>query len=202
VLRRPPWPALGSSRQTSPSKRRGTRILSPSGSGRVGLTETYVNSYLQTTYQTDAAVAGDRFLQAWIAASSAPDGGNIRGLPEMNSRTALASVLTSLIYRVTVHCGRSAALVHHRIHVGAWARSPCGRTSKVEHSLAKAKEGCVPLESPRCASPLWSLGRFEPFRVAFRSVLWEVFIQLLEMLSPLFWPEVEGPENLLRLMIH
>jgi hypothetical protein len=68
-----------------------------------GLTETYVNSYIQTTYQTDASVAGDRFLQAWIAASSAPDGGNIRGLPEMNTRTALASVLTSLIYRVTVH---------------------------------------------------------------------------------------------------
>ena len=68
-----------------------------------GLTETYVNSYVQATYQTDALVAGDRFLQAWIAASSAQDGGNIRGLPEMNARTALASVLTSLIYRVTVH---------------------------------------------------------------------------------------------------
>ena len=67
------------------------------------LTETYVNSYVQATYQTDALVAGDRFLQAWIAASSAQDGGNIRGLPEMNGRAALARVLTSLIYRVTVH---------------------------------------------------------------------------------------------------
>jgi hypothetical protein len=68
-----------------------------------GLTETYVNSYVQATYPTDALVAGDRFLQAWIAASSAPDEGNIRGLPEMNGRTALARVLASLIYRVTVH---------------------------------------------------------------------------------------------------
>jgi hypothetical protein len=67
------------------------------------LTELFVNSYVQATYQTDASVAADRFLQAWIAVLSAPDGGNIRGLPEMNGRPALASVLTSLIYRVTVH---------------------------------------------------------------------------------------------------
>jgi hypothetical protein len=67
------------------------------------LTETYVNSVVQATYTSDAAVAADHDLQAWITASSCPDGGNIRGLPEMNSRAALASVLTSLLYRVTVH---------------------------------------------------------------------------------------------------
>jgi hypothetical protein len=67
------------------------------------LCETYVNSYVQATYQTDAPVASDRLLRAWIEASSAADEGNIRGLPEMNSRAALASVLTSLIYRVTAH---------------------------------------------------------------------------------------------------
>jgi Lipoxygenase len=68
-----------------------------------GLCETYVNSFVEATYPTDAAVASDRLLRAWIKVSSAADEGNIRGLPEMNSRVALASVLTSLIYRVTAH---------------------------------------------------------------------------------------------------
>lgn len=67
------------------------------------LTQTYVNSFIQATYLTDASVAGDRFLQTWMATSSATDEGNIRGLPEMNTRVALANVLTSLIYRITVH---------------------------------------------------------------------------------------------------
>ena len=67
------------------------------------LVATYVNNYVQATYRSDASVAGDRYLQTWIAASSASDQGNIRGLPRMNSRAALESVLTSLLYRVSVH---------------------------------------------------------------------------------------------------
>ncbi len=67
------------------------------------LVATYVNSYVGATYRSDASVAGDRYLQAWIATSSASDQGNIRGLPRMNSRAALRSVLTSLLYRISVH---------------------------------------------------------------------------------------------------
>ncbi len=67
------------------------------------LVETYVTTCVEAMYGSDAAVAGDAALRAWIAASSAPDGGNVRGLPEMTSRAALVRVLTSLLYRVTVH---------------------------------------------------------------------------------------------------
>jgi hypothetical protein len=67
------------------------------------MVEAYVESYVGVAYGSDAAVAGDTALAAWIATSAAPDGGNIRGLPAMRGRAALISVLTSLLYRVTVH---------------------------------------------------------------------------------------------------
>ncbi len=63
----------------------------------------YVKAFVRGTYPSDAAVAGDHALQAWIAAASSSSGGNVRGLPAMNSRAALERVLTSLIYRITVH---------------------------------------------------------------------------------------------------
>jgi hypothetical protein len=63
----------------------------------------YVNTFVQATYRSDAAVAGDSALQAWIATASAKDQGNIRGLPKVNSRAALERVLTSLLYRITAH---------------------------------------------------------------------------------------------------
>jgi hypothetical protein len=67
------------------------------------LVEAYVTAYVGATYASDAAVAGDAALATWIATSGAPDGGNVRGLPAMRSRAALISVLTSLLFRVTVH---------------------------------------------------------------------------------------------------
>jgi lipoxygenase len=67
------------------------------------LVATYVRTCVRATYSSDAAVAGDQQLQAWIAASSAPTQGNVRGLPRMTSRAALERVLTSILYRITVH---------------------------------------------------------------------------------------------------
>jgi Lipoxygenase len=67
------------------------------------LATAYVNSFVQATYKSDAAVAADTALQTWIAMSSATDQGNIRGLPKVNTRAALEKVLTSLLYRITVH---------------------------------------------------------------------------------------------------
>jgi hypothetical protein len=67
------------------------------------LVETYVAACVAASYPSDAAVAGDAGVQAWISAASASDGGNVRGLPAMDSRATLARVLTSLLYRVTVH---------------------------------------------------------------------------------------------------
>jgi hypothetical protein len=65
--------------------------------------ERYVAAFVGETYADDSAVASDAALQTWIAESRDPNQGNIRGLPVMNSRIALASVLTSLVYRVTAH---------------------------------------------------------------------------------------------------
>jgi hypothetical protein len=67
------------------------------------LVAAYVSECVRATYSSDAAVASDRDLQAWMAAASSSDGSNIRGLPAMNSRAALEHVLTSLLYRVTIH---------------------------------------------------------------------------------------------------
>lgn len=67
------------------------------------ITAKYVDAVVEAFYPHDASVAGDEALQRWIAASGAPDGGNVRGLPAMNTRDALKRVLTSLIYRVTAH---------------------------------------------------------------------------------------------------
>lgn len=70
------------------------------------LAEDYVETFVGSTYASDAEVAADQDLQAWIATSASTDpdtGGNIRGLPEMTSRAALERVLTSLLYRITVH---------------------------------------------------------------------------------------------------
>jgi hypothetical protein len=66
-------------------------------------TAAYVNAFMATSYPTDASVANDQALQAWMAEAADPAAGNIRGLPPMNTRAALASVLTSLLYRVTAH---------------------------------------------------------------------------------------------------
>jgi hypothetical protein len=65
----------------------------------------YVDKVVDAFYPDDASVAADQALQQWIAASGAPDGGNVRGLPAMTTRDALKRVLTSLIYRVTAHGG-------------------------------------------------------------------------------------------------
>jgi hypothetical protein len=66
-------------------------------------TAKYVGRVVDAFYPDDASVAGDAALQQWIAASGAPGGGNVRGLPAMATQAALRRVLTSLIYRVTAH---------------------------------------------------------------------------------------------------
>ena len=70
------------------------------------LVESYVETFVRTTYASDAAVAADGALATWIATAGSPDantGGNVRGLPAMDGRKALERVLKSLLYRITVH---------------------------------------------------------------------------------------------------
>lgn len=80
--------------------------LYPAAQGMLQLwsaTERYASAFVDNTYANDADVFEDRRLQAWMRRSAAPHGGNIRGLPTLDSRAALTRVLTSLIFRVTAH---------------------------------------------------------------------------------------------------
>jgi len=65
--------------------------------------ERYVGAVVDAGYASDHDVACDAELQTWIKASGDPAGGNISGLPPMDGKAALKSVLTSLIFRVTAH---------------------------------------------------------------------------------------------------
>ena len=65
--------------------------------------ERYMSVSVTHTYPNDGAVATDSALQSWMKAAADTDQGNIRGLPVMDSRTALIRVLTSLVYRYTAH---------------------------------------------------------------------------------------------------
>jgi hypothetical protein len=63
----------------------------------------YVNTYVDHAYPTDQDVQQDQELQQWIAESGREEGGNVRGLPVMDSKEALKRVLHSLVYRITAH---------------------------------------------------------------------------------------------------
>lgn len=67
------------------------------------LTEEYVSAVVRAAYPDDAAVAGDADLARWRGAAGDPAGGNVVGLPRLDSRAALQDVLTSLLYRVVFH---------------------------------------------------------------------------------------------------
>jgi hypothetical protein len=68
------------------------------------ITGDYVAAVVRDLYASDDDVRKDRELQAWIAAAGDPDHGNVRGLPQkVSTRTELARILTSILYRVTVH---------------------------------------------------------------------------------------------------
>ena len=76
-------------------------------------TADYVDAVVGDLYTSDAEVARDTALQAWIAASRDPLGGNVRGLPDVRTREELARVVTSLLYRVNAHgAGALVPTVH------------------------------------------------------------------------------------------
>ncbi len=62
-----------------------------------------VDTYVDHAYPADRDVQHDRQLERWITKSGDIDGGNVRGLPAMDSKDALKRVLHSLIYRITAH---------------------------------------------------------------------------------------------------
>ena len=66
-------------------------------------TEKYVDEFVDITFANDSTVKNDTDLQEWIKEVSDFDGGNIKGLPEVTTKKILGSILTSLIYRITIH---------------------------------------------------------------------------------------------------
>jgi hypothetical protein len=65
--------------------------------------ESYVSAVVDASYATDRSVRQDRHLQNWFVAAQDELTGNVQSLPELNGKSALTEVLTSLIYRITVH---------------------------------------------------------------------------------------------------
>ncbi|MFT5645404.1 MAG: hypothetical protein ACI976_000074 [Aureispira sp.] len=65
--------------------------------------EKYVTVFVKQTYTTESAIVKDKELQAWIAASSDPEDGNIAGIPTLDNYQNLISTLTSLLFRLTAH---------------------------------------------------------------------------------------------------
>lgn len=70
----------------------------------------YVSAFVNHTWANDAAVVADKQLQAWLAASTNPEEGNVAGLPALDSRANLIRTLQSLVFRLTAH--GSARLNH------------------------------------------------------------------------------------------
>jgi hypothetical protein len=63
----------------------------------------YIDTYVDQAYATDEDVRHDEELHSWMTVSSSADGGNVRGLPDMNTKEDLKRVLHSLVYRITAH---------------------------------------------------------------------------------------------------
>jgi Lipoxygenase len=78
------------------------------------LTGDYVTAVVHDLYARDEDVAKDGELQQWMAAGASPQHGNLRGLSRtLESRDALAQVLTSMLYRINVHgAGSLTPAVH------------------------------------------------------------------------------------------
>jgi Lipoxygenase len=67
-------------------------------------TEDYVSTFVDVTYPAGSPPAKDAALQSWIQKAADKDVGNVPGLPpQITTNDELKRVLTSLIYRITIH---------------------------------------------------------------------------------------------------
>ena len=67
-------------------------------------TAAYVTAFVDHTYTPAHPPAADAALQAWVKAAADPSVGNVPGLPAgVGTNAELKPLLTSLIYRVTMH---------------------------------------------------------------------------------------------------
>jgi hypothetical protein len=66
-------------------------------------TKAYVDVFVNQTYPPGKPPSADPVVQNWIRRASETDGGNVPGLPVVNTNDDLGRVLTSLVYRITMH---------------------------------------------------------------------------------------------------
>ena len=67
------------------------------------MTKDYIDNFVDNAYANDEKVQNDEDLQKWITDSTNSNSGNIKGIGSINSKDALKSFLTSLLYRITAH---------------------------------------------------------------------------------------------------
>lgn len=65
--------------------------------------QTWVNDYLRLYYTSDADVAGDEEVAAWVREMGSDEGGRLNGLDVPQTFDALAGLLSRILYRCTVY---------------------------------------------------------------------------------------------------
>ena len=151
------------------------------------LVETYVQSCVRATYGSDGAVAGDASLQTWLRTAGSPsgNGGNIRGLPRMNSRAALERVVTSLLYRVLAHGIPSLPSTTNPALTFVANYPPCLQRTDIPNPRARLGTGALLSYLPNTAT----IGATMAFGFTFSfSPPYEHFIPLGGVDTELFFP--------------
>jgi hypothetical protein len=83
-------------------------------------TQRYVGSVVDATYSSDGAIVSDGALRSWVDATGHPWIGNVRGFPPVRTRRDLKRVLTSYLYRITIHgMSRFHATLHPALSFGS-----------------------------------------------------------------------------------
>lgn len=156
-------------------------------------TEIYVNAFVDHSYEDDQAVFDDQALQTWIKTSSDPKQGNIKGLPQMDSKKALKAVLTSLVYRVTAHgCSRLSRAANPALTFTA-NFPPCLQNATIPEKDKKIDTTELLAYLPKTGT----IGEMIKFYYTFSfSAPYESFLPLSGLETNLFFPNgLNDPRN-------
>ncbi len=76
-------------------------------------TKEYVSAVIENTYSSDQDVKEDKQIQKWIENATSKKEGNIRGISKIETKESLVNLLTSYLYRITIHgAGRFVRIVN------------------------------------------------------------------------------------------
>lgn len=155
-------------------------------------TETYIQAVVAATYADDAAVVQDADLQKWMKAAGDKDQGNIQGLPPMNSRLALQRVLTSLVYRITMHGVSRLDSEATPAYTFVANFPPCLQSSTLPSPQTEFDTKTLLSYLPKTGT----LGEMMTFYCIFLfSAPYEPFVPLAGVETDLFFPEANDRRN-------